>query len=187
MTKLDRLAEITGRSVAWAALGLVLLTGIIVILRYLFQYGSIAMQEAMMYINALIVCLGAAYTLKEQGHVRVDIFYSRLQERGRAWVNLLGTLILLLPAMGFILWQSWDYVALSWRIREGSAEVSGLPLVYLLKTGILLLALTLILQGIAEASRNLLILLKKSGGTRSPLQDGSMSAVKTQPKQHEGL
>jgi TRAP-type mannitol/chloroaromatic compound transport system permease small subunit len=143
-----------GRSVSWLTLVMVLLMALIVLLRYVLEFGSIAMQEAVMYLNALIFTLGAAYTLKENGHVRVDILYNRLGPRQQGLLNLLGTLLLLLPSMIFILYVCWDYVALSWRIREGSAEASGLPLIYLLKSTILLLAALLILQAISEAIKN---------------------------------
>ena len=137
----------------WLASVLVLVTAIVVLLRYAFQAGSIALQESLIYINALLFTLGAAHTLKHDGHVRVDIFYSRMSGRNRALVDLVGTLLLLFPLCGFILWTSWDYVSLSWQIRERSAETSGLPFVYLLKTTILLLAGFLLWQGCAELGK----------------------------------
>lgn len=155
MERLSELIEAAndrlGRTVAWLALIMVLLMAAIVVLRYAFQFGSIAMQESVMYLNAALFTLGASYTLKEQGHVRVDVFYSRFSPRLQALVDLLGTALLLVPAAGFIIYVSWDYVSLSWRIREGSAEASGLPLVYLLKTCLLLLPALLLLQGLSEA------------------------------------
>ncbi len=147
---LDSFSNSVGRLASWFSVLMVLLMASIVILRYLFQSGSIAMQESVMYLNALIFTFGAAYTLKEQGHVRVDIFYYRLTARGRAIVDLAGALLFLIPAAMFIIWVSWDYVSVSWRIREGSAETSGLPFVYLLKGSIILLALLLIIQGLSE-------------------------------------
>ena len=147
---IDASSDLIGRSAAWLTVGMVLLMALIVALRYLFQTGSIAMQESVIYVNALILTLGAAYTLKEQGHVRVYIFYNRLGVKQKALVDLLGGLVFLLPFAGFIIWESWDYVSVSWRIREGSAELSGLPYVYLLKATIILLALLLIIQGISE-------------------------------------
>lgn len=151
---IDGLNHRLGRAVAWVSLLMVLVMVSIVILRYLFQFGAIAMQESIMYMNALIFALGAGYTLKEQGHVRVDILYSRLSSHRRALIDLLGTLLFLLPSMAAIIWLSWDYVGLSWRLREASPESSGLPFVYLLKSAILLLAALLFLQGIAELFRN---------------------------------
>lgn len=170
MDRLSKLIDLAsdrlGRSIAWLALAMVLLMAVIVVLRYLFQFGSIAMQEGVMYLNALLFSLGAAYTLKEQGHVRVDIFYSRLRPRQRGLLDFLGTLLLLLPAMIFIVYVSWDYVALSWRIREGSAEASGLPFVYLLKSSMIVLAVLLTIQGIAE-------LIKSWQAWRDPQPDES--------------
>jgi len=152
---LDLVTEQVGRWAAWLAAVLVLVTGTVVMLRYVFQTGSIALQESLIYINALLFTLGAAYTLKQDGHVRVDIFYSRLSKRHRALIDLAGTVFLLFPLCGFILWSSWDYVSFSWQVREGSAETSGLPFVYLLKTTILLLAGFLLWQGVAECCKNL--------------------------------
>ncbi len=149
----DAINERLGRLVAWLSLIMVLLVVTIVALRYLFQYGSIALQESVMYVNALIFTVGAAYTLKERGHVRVDIFYNRLSERRQAVVDLFGGLLFLLPFAVFIIVASWDYIAISWRIREGSAESSGLPLVFLLKTSIHVLGFLLLLQGLSEIAK----------------------------------
>ena len=147
---IDSGSDIIGRGAAWLTVGMVLLMALIVALRYLFQTGSIAMQESVMYVNALIFTLGVAYTLKEQGHVRVDIFYNRFSVKQKALVDLLGSVIFLLPSAGFIVWASWDYVSVSWRIKESSAELSGLPYVYLLKATIILFAVLLSIQGVAE-------------------------------------
>ncbi len=147
---IDYCSERIGRAGSWLALLMVSVMFLIVLLRYVFQIGSIALQESVMYINALIFTVGVGYTLKEQGHVRVDVFYNRLNEKHKALVDMLGCLVFLMLTAGFILWASWDYVAVSWRILEGSPESSGLPLVYLLKTTILLIASFLAIQGIAE-------------------------------------
>lgn len=155
---LGALSEWTGRGIAWLTLFMVLTTFGIVVLRYGFGIGSIAAQEAVTYMHALVFLLGAAYTLKHDGHVRVDIFYRGMSERRRAWIDLLGTLLLLMPVCLFILWASWDYVAASWALREGSRETSGLPGVYLLKTAIPLMAVLLLLQGLALGARALLVL-----------------------------
>lgn len=157
---IDHLTDLLGRTISWFSLILVLTTFLVVLLRYLFQEGSIPLQESLLYFNAIVFTLGAGYTLKEQGHVRVDIFYVRLSARNQALVEIVGFLLLLAPSMLFIAWISWDYVALSWKIREGSAETSGLPIVYLLKTGIVLLCGTVLLQGISELCKNLLKLRK---------------------------
>ena len=158
---IDRLSHHLGRTFSWLTLTMVVVMAVIVVLRYIFQIGSIALQESVIYINALIITFGVAYTLKEQGHVRVDIFYSRLEARRRAWVDLFGTLIFLIPSMLFIIWVSWDYVSVSWRIREGSAESSGLPFVFLLKLAILLLPALLCLQGVSELIKAVLIVRRR--------------------------
>ena len=101
-----------------------------------------------MYVNAAIFILGAPYTLMTDGHVRVDVFYSRLGEKGKSFVNALGTLLLLMPAMILIILTSEDYVRMSWQILERSPESSGLTFVYLLKTLILVIAALLFLQGV---------------------------------------
>ena len=163
--KLDALAEFTGRVVAWGTLLMVLITFAVVLLRYLFDTGWIAMQESVTYLHATVFMLGSAYTLKHGGHVRVDIFYQKLGMRGKAWVNLLGTLFLLLPMMIFIFWVSWDYVVESWKVLEGSREAGGLPGVFLLKTLILLLPLTLLLlQGISLLLKSLRVITGSDRG-----------------------
>ena len=147
---IDGLSNRLGQLFSWLTLGMVIVMATIVVLRYVFQIGSIALQESVIYINALIFTFGVGYTLKEQGHVRVDIFYSRLSHRQQAWDDLCGTLLLLVPSAVFIIWVSWDYVSISWQIREGSAESSGLPYVYLIKSAILILPGLLLLQGMSE-------------------------------------
>ncbi|MFN2309081.1 MAG: TRAP transporter small permease subunit [Gammaproteobacteria bacterium] len=155
---LSTLSEWTGRGVAWLTLLMVLLTFGIVVLRYGFGIGSIAAQEAVGFLHALVFLLGAAYTLKHDGHVRVDIFYRDMSARRRAWVDLFGALFLLAPVCLLILWVSWDYVAAAWALREGSRETGGLPGVYLLKTAIPLMAVLVLLQGLAQAAHALLTL-----------------------------
>lgn len=156
--QLESLNERLGRAVAWAALAMVLATFAIVLLRYLFNVGWIAMQESVTYLHAALFMLGAAYTLKHDGHVRVDIVYRRLGPRGQAAVDLGGTLLLLVPFCLFIAWVSWEYVAAAWALKEGSREAGGLPAVYLLKSAIPAMALLLLVQGIALALRSLLVL-----------------------------
>ena len=144
---LDRFAEATGRLIAWLTLGMVLITFAVVVLRRGFESGSIALQESVTYLHAMVFMLAAAYTLKHDGHVRVDIFYQQFSARTRAWVDLLGTLLLLFPVCLFILFASLEYVAASWSILEGSREAGGLDGVFLLKTVIPVMAVLLLLQG----------------------------------------
>ena len=158
---IDGLSNRLGQLFSWLTLGMVIVMATIVVLRYVFQIGSIALQESVIYINALIFTFGVGYTLKEQGHVRVDIFYSRLSHRQRAWIDLCGTLLLLVPSAVFIIWVSWDYVSISWQIREGSAESSGLPYVYLIKSAILILPGLLLLQGISEILKTVITIRRR--------------------------
>lgn len=157
--RLDRFAERVGNTCAWLALALVLVTFAVVMLRYLFNVGWIAMQESMLYLHASLFLLGAAYTLRYDEHVRVDIFYRGFSTRRKALVDLLGALLLLLPVCGFLLWVSWDYVAAAWALRESSGEAGGLPYVYLLKSLIPLAAVLLLLQGLSQALASLATLL----------------------------
>lgn len=154
----EAISEWTGRLIAWLALLMVLVTFVVVVLRYGFNLGWIAMQESVTYLHAMVFMIGAAYTLKHDGHVRVDIFYREMSPRAKAWVNLLGTLFLLLPVCIFIFYQSWSYVAESWRLHESSPDAGGLPFVYLLKTNIILLCLLMPIQGLALALRSVLVL-----------------------------
>jgi len=155
---LDRFAEMSGRVIAWLTLAMVLITVTVVMLRYLFQSGSIALQESVTYLHATVFMLGAAYTLKQDGHVRVDIIYQKLTPRSRAWVDLLGTLLLLFPVCIFMLYTSMNYVTAAWAIQEGSREAGGLDGVYLLKTAIPLMAVMLLLQGCSMLLRNILVI-----------------------------
>lgn len=155
---INHLNELCGRAVSWLTLVMVLVTFAVVVLRYQFQVGWIAMQESITYMHALVFMLGAAFTLKREGHVRVDIFYRRFGARARAWVDLLGTLLFLMPVFVFLLWVSWDYVLFSWSLREGSQEAGGLPFLYLLKGIMLVMPLLMLMQGIAMLANCVLIL-----------------------------
>ena len=159
---IDRFTDLLGRATAWLVLVMVMATSLIVLLRYGFDLGSIALQESITYMHAAVFMLAAGYTLQQGGHVRVDVFYRRFSPRNKAWVDSLGSLVLLLPFCVFLFGVSWDFVGRSWGIMEASGESDGLPLVYLLKSLLLLLALTLGLQGVGELLRNALRLLDNS-------------------------
>jgi len=155
---LDNFSEKIGQTIAWLTLFMVITQFSVVILRYLFNIGWIAMQESILFMHALVFMLGAAYTLKHDGHVRVDIFYQKMGLRGKAWVDVLGTLFLLLPVCLFIISNSWEYVSSSWSLHEGSREAGGLAGLFILKTSIILLPTLLILQGVSLLLKNLSIL-----------------------------
>jgi TRAP-type mannitol/chloroaromatic compound transport system permease small subunit len=156
---LDAIAEYTGTTTAWLTGVMVVVTCTVVTLRHVFSIGSIGLQESVTYMHALVFMLGAAYTLKNGEHVRVDIFYRKLSIRARAWVDVLGSLVFTLPLMIFIGWGSWDFVRESWRIAEGSTDSGGLGGVFLLKSLLPLMALSVSLQALAELLRNLLVLM----------------------------
>ena len=135
-----------GRTVSWLTLAMVLLTFAIVVLRYGLNEGWIWLQESVTYLHAMVFMIAAAWAFQTDDHVRVDIYYRDRSDRDKAWVNLVGTLIFLLPFCIFLILIGWDYVFASWAIKEGSREAGGLPLVYLLKSLILLLPALLLIQ-----------------------------------------
>lgn len=152
-SNIDALNERIGQLAAWLVLVMVFITFLVVVMRYGFNFGRISLQESTTYLHAFVFMLAGAYTLKHNEHVRVDIFYQDMSSRNKAKVDLFGTLFLLLPFAGFILWVSFDYVLNSWKLLEGSREAGGLPLVYILKTLIPLMAIFLFLQAISLAGR----------------------------------
>jgi TRAP-type mannitol/chloroaromatic compound transport system permease small subunit len=162
---IDHFTEWTGRIIAWLTLAMVALTCAIVLMRYFFETGSIALQEAVTYLHAVVFLAGAAFTLKRKGHVSVDIFYQNFSPRTQAVIEILGALFFLLPVCLLILIFSWDYVASSWAINESSREAGGLPWLYLLKTLLLLMPATIMLQGLSEVIKNILFLLYRKTPT----------------------
>jgi len=159
---LGKVSEFFGQSVAWLTLLMVLLTFVIVVFRYGFEMGWIALQESVVYLYALVFLIGIPYTLKHDGHVRVDIFYSKMSKKNKLRVNLAGTIFLLFPVTLFIAWVSWDYVAASWILKEESGEAGGLPGVYLLKANILLMTFLLFIEGMSQLLANIAALLSIS-------------------------
>ncbi len=147
---INQLSEWVGQFVAWLTLFMVIITFLVVVLRYGFSLGWIAMQESVSYLHALVFLLGASYALKHQAHVRVDVFYQKFSATTKAWINLLGCLLFLIPVCSMTFYLSWQYVLDSWAVYEGSREAGGLAGVYLLKTSILVMASLLLLQGIAQ-------------------------------------
>lgn len=162
---IEQLNENLGRGLAWLVPVMAVVMFGIVVAAYWFNAGSVAVQESVRYMHALIFLAGAGYTLKHDAHVRVDILYRRWSRRGRALVDLIGTLVLLLPLFSVILIYSWPYVATSWALLETSSQVGGLPLVFLLKTFIPLGAVLMLLQGIALAIRCLAIITDNAPST----------------------
>lgn len=158
---IDNFNRRLGEAVAWLALVMVLLQFAVVILRYVFSLGFIPMQEAVWHLHGLLFMLGAAYTLLEDGHVRIDIFYRGLSVQRRAVIDLAGSLLFIVPVCLLTLYASWDYVLNAiydfqggtW-ILEASPEFGGLPLIWAYKLVIWLFALTLLAQGISLAVKS---------------------------------
>lgn len=140
-----------GKASAWLTLIMVLVTFVVVVMRYAFDAGLIWLQESVVWMHAFVFMVGAAYTLQQEQHVRVDIFYRDMSARGRAWVDLAGVVVFLLPLCFFLAWKALDYVAVSWKLQEASRESGGLPypLIPLLKSILIVMPVTVGLQGIA--------------------------------------
>lgn len=140
-----------GKASAWLTLIMVLVTFVVVVMRYAFDAGLIWLQESVVWMHAFVFMVGAAYTLQQEQHVRVDIFYREMSAKGRAWVDLAGVVVFLLPLCFFLAWKALDYVAVSWKLHEASRESGGLPypLIPLLKSILIVMPVTVGLQGIA--------------------------------------
>ena len=113
-------------------------------------------------MHGLLFMLGAGYTLVKEGHVRLDVFYREASERTKAWINLIGSLVFLLPFCIVNFDFAWSLVLNSWAVREGSIETTGLPYIYLFKTVILIFSILVVMEGLALAIRSLLTLTERS-------------------------
>lgn len=161
--RIDALGEFIGRAVAWLAVVMVLLGSYNAVIRYVGKLAgkslaSNTLLEAQWYLFAVLFLGGAAWTLKEDAHVRVDVIYGRLGPRGKAWIDLVGTLAFLLPFCVFGVWVSLSPVIESWQTWEASPDPGGLPR-YPIKTLVPLAFILLGAQGVSMAIRNLLVLL----------------------------
>ncbi|VAX19500.1 TRAP dicarboxylate transporter, DctQ subunit, unknown substrate 6 [hydrothermal vent metagenome] len=165
---LDGINERIGKTVSWLVLFLTLLTAWDVTARYLFHSGSVALQELEWHIFATIFLLSAGYTLKNNAHVRVDIIYSRLSKKGRAVINLFGSLLFLLPFCTLMIYASSGFVESSFSVRESSGDPGGLPARYILKAMIPAGFFLLLVQGVSLILRSLAEILE-----RSTHEDGS--------------
>ena len=142
----DKISIVSGRITSWLTFFMVVVTVTVVVMRYVF--------------DAVVFMVGAAYTLQQDEHVRVDIFYRSMSERRRAWVDLVGALLFLLPLCVFLGYKSWDFVAVSWQLAESSREPGGMPFPFvpLLKSALLVMPALLVLQGLSTLIRALQVL-----------------------------
>ena len=146
-----------GRAAAWLTLAMVLVTFLIVVMRYVFDSGFIWLQESLVWMHAAVFMLGAAYTLQMEEHVRVDIFYRDMSERRRAWVNFLGVMLFVFPLCIFFVLTALSYAGASWRLHEISLNAGGLPYpaIPLLKTVLIVMPVAVALQGLSLLLRSL--------------------------------
>jgi len=155
LSALDRVSIVSGRITSWLTILMVIVTVVIVVMRYVFDAGAVWLQESVVWMHAVVFMVGSAYTLQQDEHVRVDIFYRDMSERRRAWIDLLGTLLFLLPLCIFLGYKSWDFVVVSWQLGESSREPGGMPypFVPLLKSVLLVMPLLLGVQGVSMLLR----------------------------------
>lgn len=154
---IDALSEGVGRVIAWLTLLVALLSAGNALMRYGFSYSSNAYLEAQWYLFSLIFLLGGAYALKKNAHVRIDLVYGRLSKRAQAWIDLLGTLLFLLPMAFGVLYLAWPWAMNSLAIRETSPDVGGLPR-WPIKLALLLGFALLALQGLSELIKRIAFL-----------------------------
>ena len=151
---IDLFNEKIGILTSYLVIPLILITFFVAFMRYALDFGSIAIQEITIYLHALIFTVGASYTLKNNMHVRIDIFYNKFSDNLKKNINLFGTIFFLLPSCILIFITSFNYVISSIMLLESSKEAGGLPILYVLKSYILLMVFSLFLQGISEIIKN---------------------------------
>lgn len=153
---IDRFSIMSGQVVSWLTFLMVIATFTIVVLRYLFDMGFIWLQESLTWMHACVFMLGAAYTLQCEEHVRVDIFYRDMNARRRAWVNIFGVLLFLMPLSAYLALSGIDYAAAAWRVGEQSVNSGGLPYpaVPILKSILVVMPAAVVLQGVALLLRS---------------------------------
>ena len=155
---IDTLNEWIGRGVAWLTLACVLTCFAVVVLRYGFNVGYPWMQELYVWQHAAVFMLGAGYTMLHRGHVNVDIFYGKANERRKAWLDIFGVIVFLFPWLAVIAVVSESFILASWAIREGSSTADGMPALYILKSMIWAFCVLLFVQGLALLIRRGLFL-----------------------------
>ena len=142
----NKLNTVVGKYTSWLTTILVLVVLFDVITRYVFNSSSVAMQELEWHLFAVLFLMGAAFTLLKDNHVRVDLLYSTFNIKQKAWINLVGTLLFLIPFVLLIIYSSYNYVANSFAYSESSPDPGGLPARYILKAFIPLSFIFLLLQ-----------------------------------------
>ena len=147
-----------GEVLSWLALAMVLVCFTVVVQRYVFHYSILALQDLYVWMNGAMFTGVAGFALLRDDHVRVDIFYRPWSIRRKAIADLIGTVVFLIPFMVVVLVYGLPFVQRSWRIYEGSANIGGMPGLFVLKTFIPVFAILVLLQGVAWAFRSILVL-----------------------------
>jgi len=155
------LNRVVGETLSWLALACVLVCFTVVIQRYFFHTSYLWMQDLYVWVNGAMFTGVAGFALLRQDHVRVDIFYRPASLRWKATADLIGVVLFLLPFMYVVISFGLPYVQRSWRIWEGSANIGGMPGLFVLKSFILVFAALVTLQGLAMAARSILVLNNK--------------------------
>ena len=158
---LDEIGEKIGTTVSWVSVLLAIIIGLDVIIRYVFQFTYVWMIEIEIYLFGMLFLLASGYTFKFDKHVRVDIFYTKLSQKGKAWIDLLGAVFLLIPWCYVVVVSSWYYGLSSFMIGEGSPQPGGLPALYVLKFCITLGFVFLLLQGVSSILKSIQVLRNK--------------------------
>ena len=156
---IDGFNDKMGHLVGWLTTLMVLIVFYDTVMRYVFNKGNVALQELEWHLFAIVFLIGAAYTLKEGGHVRVDILFIKFSNKTKAWVDFLGTIVLLLPFSIMVILSAKGFVLNSWSVREVSPDPGGLPARYILKAMIPLGFSLIVLQGISQIIKNFMIII----------------------------
>ena len=172
----DALNERVGTIVSWFTTLLVLTVCLDVFTRYFLRSSSVAVQELEWHFFAVIFLLASAWALKHNKHVRVDVLYMNFTPRNQALVNLIGSLLFLLPFAVIAIWSSQNFVMNSFRIGEVSPDPGGLPARYILKTMIPIGFSLILLQGLAMAARSFDRIIH--GGEDGPVDEKDGSPAK---------
>lgn len=179
----DRITGRLGRVISWLTLAMILIGAYNAIARYLGRFIGVNLSsnlylELQWYLFSLVFLLGAGYALKENAHVRVDVLYGRLRPKARAKIDLIGSVLMLIPFCIFVLWVSWPSIHNSWLVREGSPDPGGLPR-YPLKAVIIVAFALLLVQGVSEFIKDLQVL-------RGPDEDAEEADDDAAPGPHAG-
>jgi TRAP-type mannitol/chloroaromatic compound transport system permease small subunit len=159
---IDAINDKVGRAVSWATLLLVLVTFTDVVMRYTLNQSYVFTQEMEWHIFAFIFLMGAGYTLKNDGHVRVEVFYGRMGPKGKAWVNLIGVLFFLFPSSILFIKTAIPFVVQSFQVMEGSPDPGGIPFRFLIKACIPAGYTLILIQGISLGINSLMGVLGMS-------------------------